>query len=108
VVVAESQDDGRKHNYTSRGRQEQDATRGGGGGEGELADMRQRCHKWQRGNQLGQTRGGCKVELPTRCKVAACQELVVLTRGREVEVAQQDAMQKPAGGNEGGGSRMDT
>ncbi len=42
---------------TSRGGQEQEMTRGKGRGEGKLADVRQRCHKRQCNNQLGQTRG---------------------------------------------------
>jgi hypothetical protein len=66
---------------TSRGGQKQDATRGTGGGEGKLVDVRQRCHKRQCGNQLGQTRGKQEVELP------ACQEAAVLTRGWEAEAA---------------------
>jgi hypothetical protein len=93
---------------TSRGRQEQDATRGGGGGEGKLADVRQRCHKRQRDNQSGKTRGKQEVELLVQCEVAACQEAAVFMRGREAEAAQQDAAQQPAGGNEGRGLRMDT
>jgi hypothetical protein len=49
---------------TSQGRQEQDATRGRGGEEGKLTDVRQRCHKRQRGNQSGKIRGKWEVELP--------------------------------------------
>ncbi len=56
---------------TSQGGQEQDATRGKGGGEGKLVDVRWRCHKRQRGNQSGQTRGEQEVELPVQCKAAA-------------------------------------
>jgi hypothetical protein len=80
----------------SRGGREQDTTRGGGRGGGKLADVRGRCHKRQCGNQFGQTRG-----------TVAHQEAAVLTRGQEVEAAQQDVMQQPAGANEGGGLRMD-
>jgi hypothetical protein len=43
-------------------KQEQDATRGGGRGEDELADVRQRCHTRQCGNQSGQTRGKRQVD----------------------------------------------
>ncbi len=72
---------------TSQGGQEQDATRGRGGGEGKLADVRWRCHKRQRSNQSGQTRGKQEVELPRRREAATCQEAAVLTRGQEAEAA---------------------
>jgi hypothetical protein len=49
---------------TSWGGQEQDVTRGKGGREGKLADVRQKCHKRQRGNQLGRMIGKWEVELP--------------------------------------------
>jgi hypothetical protein len=48
---------------TSWGGQEQDMTRGIGGGECKLEDVRRRCHKRQYSNQLGQTRGKREVEL---------------------------------------------
>jgi hypothetical protein len=56
--------------------------------EGELADVRQRCHKRQHGNQSGQTKGRQEVELPAQRKAAARQEVAMLTRGREAEAAQ--------------------
>jgi hypothetical protein len=70
---------------TSRGGQEQDATRGGCGEEGELVDVRQRCHKRQHGNQLVQTGGKWEVELLEQCEAAAHQEAAVLTRVQEAE-----------------------
>jgi hypothetical protein len=73
---------------TSWGGQEGDTTRGKGGGEGKLVDVRRRCHKRQRGNQLVQTRGKQEVEFLVQCKAAARQEAVVVTRGQEAEAAQ--------------------
>ncbi len=55
---------------TSQGGQEQDATRGGGGGESKLADVRWRCHKRQRGNQSGQRIGKWEVESQARREAA--------------------------------------
>ncbi len=68
----------RYNTTTSWGRLEQDATRGGGGGESKLADVRQRCHKRQRGNQSGRTIGKWEAELLVRREVAAHQEAAVL------------------------------
>ncbi len=93
---------------TSLGRQERDTTKGGGGGEGELADVRRKYHKRQHGNQSGKTRGKWEVEFLAQLKAAAHQEAVVLTRGQEVEAAQQGATRQPAGENEGKGLKMDT
>jgi hypothetical protein len=73
-----------------------------------LADVRRRCHKRQCGNQSGQTRGKQEVELPGQCEAALHQEAAVLTRGREAEAVQRDAMRQSAGENEGRGSRIDT
>jgi hypothetical protein len=72
---------------TSLGRREQDRTRSKGGREGQLADVRRRCHKKQCSNQLGQTRGEREVELPAQSKTVAHPEAAVLTRGGEVEAA---------------------
>jgi hypothetical protein len=63
---------------TSWGGQEQDVTRGGGGGEGKLADVRRRCHKRQCGNQPGQTICKWEVELPVQREAAVHQEAAVL------------------------------
>jgi hypothetical protein len=79
---------------TSQGGQEQDVTKGRGGGEGKLVDVMRRCHKRQRGNQLGQTRGEWEVEFPAQRKVVVPQEAAMLTRGWEAEAAQQDATQR--------------
>jgi hypothetical protein len=48
------------------------------------------------------------VEFLAQLKAAAHQEAVVLTRGQEVEAAQQGATRQPAGENEGKGLKMDT
>jgi hypothetical protein len=52
----------RENTTASRDGQELDVTRGGGGGEGKLADVRRRFHKRKCGNQSGRTRGKREVE----------------------------------------------
>jgi hypothetical protein len=56
---------------TTQGGLEQDATRGGGRGEGKLVDVRQRFHMRQHGNQSGQMRGKWEVELLAQGEVVA-------------------------------------
>jgi hypothetical protein len=92
----------RENTTTSQGRQEKDSTRGGGGGEGKLADVRQRCHKRQHSNQLGQTRGKREVQLPGHYKAAMHQEVAALTRGQEAETVQRmQRNNQPAAGGRG-------
>jgi hypothetical protein len=56
---------------TNWGRLDQDTTRGGGGGVGKLADVRQRCHKRQHSNQSGRARDKWEVELLGQREAAA-------------------------------------
>ena len=63
---------------TSQGGQEQDAKRGKGKWGGKLADVRQRCHKRQYGNQLGKMYGKWEVELPAQREAAVRQVAGVL------------------------------